>query len=237
MTNTKQSTVLSTFLKYLTVAVSLGGVLLSLISARQDGYSHWGRRLLYFTAQSNIWLGITFLLILLLPLKKKNTALWKERLYVFKYIFTVSITITGLVFCTILAPFADEDYHPWRVCNLLTHVFSPFLAILDFFIDPYQVSLTKRQVFLPLIPPFAYFLLASVLSATHIDFGRGVSYPYFFLNFNSPAGVFGFSPISPFFIGSFYWIALLSLVVLFFAHLYARWSNKKVKRERKQQLK
>ena len=227
MTKLKIRTNFSTLLKYLTVTASLGGVLLSLIYARQDGYSHWGRRLLYFTAQSNIWLGITFLFILLLPLKKKNTAPWKERLYLLKYIFTVSITITGLVFCSLLAPFAGEDYRPWGLCNLFTHVFSPLFAIADFFIDPYRISLQKKQIFLTVIPPLAYFSLASILGATHTDFGRGVNYPYFFLNFSSPAGVFGFSRISPFFIGSFYWIALFSLVLLFFAYLYALWGNKK----------
>lgn len=224
---------LSTLLKYLTVAASLGGVLLSLIYARQDGYSHWGRRLLYFTAQSNIWLGLTFLFILLLPFKKKNTALWKERLYLLKYIFTVSITITGLVFCTLLAPFADEGYRPWVLCNLLTHVFSPLFAIADFFFDPYRIPLKKKQIFLAAIPPLLYFSLASVLSVTHTDFGRGVNYPYFFLNFSSPAGIFGFSPVFPFFIGSFYWIALLSLVFLFFAYLYARWSNRRANAKKK----
>ncbi len=218
---------LSICFKYLTIAASLGGVLLSLIYARQDGYSHWGRRLLYFTAQSNIWLGVTFIGVLLLPLKKKNAEIWKNRLYLLKYIFTVSITITGLVFCALLAPFADDSYRPWGLCNLFTHVFSPLFAIADFFLDPYQTKIGRKQIFLTLIPPLVYFSLASVLSLTHTDFGRGVSYPYFFLNFTSPAGVFGFSHVRPFFIGSFYWIFLFALVMLFFAYLYARLGNKK----------
>ena len=180
MTTAKKRNALSMLLKYLTVCASLGGVLLSLMNARQDGYSHWGKRLLYFTAQSNIWLGFTFLFILLLPLKKKNAELWKERLYLLKYIFTVSITITGIVFCALLAPFSDDSYHPWEICNLLTHVFSPLFAIIDFFLDPYHIPLYKKQIFLTLLPPLAYFSLASILGAVHTDFGRGVSYPYFF---------------------------------------------------------
>ena len=218
---TKQAK-LSILLKYLTVAASLGGVILSLIFAKADGYSHWSRRLLYFTAQSNIWLGITFLLILLLPLKSSNTQVWKKRLYVMKYIFTVSITITGVIYCALLAPFADESYRPWVLCNLLTHVFSPLFAVTDFFVDPYRIPLGKKEIRLTALPPILYFSLASILSVTHTDFGRGVNYPYFFLNFTSPAGIFGFSQVYPFFIGSFYWFALFSLLLLLVAYLYAR---------------
>ena len=226
-------TTLSTLFKYFTVGASLGGVLLSLIYARQDGYSHWARRLLYFTAQSNIWLGLTFIASLLLPLKKKNAEAWKARLYLLKYIFTACITITGIVYCAILAPFADDNYRPWVLCNLLTHVFSPLFAIADFFIDPYRIHLTKKQIFLTLIPPLIYFSLASVLSVAHTDFGRGVNYPYFFLNFSSPAGIFGFSRTFPFFIGSFYWITIFSLILLFIAYLYALLANKMIKPRKK----
>lgn len=216
---------ISILLKYLTIGASLGGVLLSLIYAKADGYSHWARRLLYFTAQSNIWLGLTFLGVLLLPFKKKNVEVWTKRLYLLKYIFTVSITITGLVFCALLAPFADENYRPWGLCNLLTHVFSPLFAIADFFIDPHRTHIRRKEIFLTAIPPLAYFSLASLLSMAHTDFGRGVNYPYFFLDFTSPAGVFGFASVRPF-VGSFYWFTLFSLVLFFFAYLYARLRDK-----------
>ena len=219
--------VLSLSLKILTVLSSLGGVLLSLFFARRDGYSHWSRRLLYFTAQSNIWIGVTFLLLLLLPLKKKNAELWKARLYLFKYIFTVSITITGLVFCCLLAPFADGNYRPWGFCNLLTHVFTPIFAIADLFLDEYPLILGGKQVFFSLVPFLFYFFTASILGFAHTDFGRGVTYPYFFLNYTSPAGVFGFSHVYPFYVGSFYWFALLGVLVVGIALLYARLLNKK----------
>jgi hypothetical protein len=218
---------LSLTLKYLTVLSSFGGVLLSLFSARQDGYSHWSRRLLYFTAQSNIWLGITFLAIVLFPFKKKNAERWKTRLYLFKYIFTVSITMTGLVFCCLLAPFSGDDYQPWGLCNLFTHIFTPAFAIIDLFIDDYPILLNGKRIALSLLPFLLYFFIASLLGFAHTDFGRGVTYPYFFLNYTSPAGVFGFSRVRPFYIGSFYWFALFGLVVVAIAFLYAYLLNKK----------
>ena len=221
---TKKLTIL---LKYLTVFSAFGGVALSLIYARQDGYSHWSRRLLYFTAQSNIWIGVTFLLILLPPLKKKNAEQWTARLYLLKYIFTVCITMTGLIFCCLLAPFSDDGYHPWRIYNLLTHVFSPAFAITDLFLDERRVAIGKKGILLSLTPFLAYSFIASVLGFVQTDFGRGVPYPYFFFNYTSPAGVFGFSNVHPFYVGSFYWLILFGGITLGIAYLYALRLNKK----------
>ena len=214
-------------LKSLIVLSSLGGVVLSLIFARQDGYSHWSKRLLYFTAQSNMWIGVTFLLILLSPFKKKNAERWTARLYFLKYIFTVCITMTGLIFCCLLAPFADENYHPWKAYNLLTHVFTPAFAITDLFLDERRVAIGKKGILLSLTPFLAYSFIASVLGFVQTDFGRGVPYPYFFFNYTSPAGVFGFSNVHPFYVGSFYWLILFGGITLGIAYLYALRLNKK----------
>lgn len=221
---------LSLPLKYLTILSSLGGVTLSLLFAREDGYSHWSRRLLYFTAQSNIWIGITFLLLLLLPLKKKNAEQWKARLYLLKYIFTVCITMTGLVFCCLLAPFAENEYQPWRICNLLTHVFTPAFAIADLFLDEYPINIAQKQIFLCLAPFLFYAITTSILGFAHTDFGRGVTYPYFFFHYTSPAGVLGFSNVHPFYVGSFYWFLLFCGIILGIALTYAGFIRKKKRR-------
>lgn len=207
-------------LKILVTLSSLGGVILSLITAKRDGYSHWSRRLLYFTAQSNLWLGTTFLLILLLPLKRKNAEKWKRGLYLLKFVFTVSITVTGVVFCALLAPFADDGYRPWTLPNALTHVVSPALAVADLFTDKTALRTGKKQVFLCLLPPLIYCAFVGVLGAFSVDFGRGENYPYFFLNYRSPAGLFGFSDQRPFFVGAFYWLAVLCLFILAIALVY-----------------
>ena len=229
---------LSKTAKLLTVGSSLGGVFLALFTAKQSGYTHWGRRLLYFTAQSNIWMGVTALILLFLPRKMQGEAMrgkWKKA-YILKYIFTVSITLTGLVFCGLLAPFCGDSYKPWTTANFLTHVFAPIFAVLDFFLDENQPFITKKQTLLCLIPPLLYSILASALCFFNVDFGRGKTYPYFFLNYRSPAGIFGFSNQRPFFMGEFYWIVLLALLVWGIAWLYARlynllWHKNRIKRE------
>ena len=222
----KRKTVSKT-LKILTIVTSLGGVVLSLFTAKEAGYSHWGRRLLYFTAQSNIWLGVTMLLLLCFS-RKRNSEKVMEFLYGLKYIFTVSITLTGLVFCGLLAPFSPEDYTPWTFVNLLTHVFSPVFSVVDFFMDTKQTYITKRQTALCLVPPLSYCMLASMLGGFGVDFGRGVSYPYFFLNYRSPAGIFGFSSQGPFFVGEFYWLMIFGLAVYGIGALYAHIRNRYV---------
>lgn len=215
------------FIMSLKAAVALSafcGVALGQLSARADGYSDPWRRLLYFTAQSNLFLGIVALLFLV--------ALWQGRigllkkLYLLRYIFTVSICLTGLVFCLVLAPFAGQGYTPWTATNVLTHVLTPVLALLDFSLDRRAVG-GKKSIVLSLVPPLGYFTLASALELFGFDFGRGVTYPYFFMNYCSPVGLFGIGGERPFVVGACYWILLLILTVFAVARLLARFSTQK----------
>lgn len=218
---------LSVTLKILTVLASLGGVTLSLIFAARDGYSHWSKRLLYFTAQSNIWLGAVFILLLFSARKEKMSIPCTQQLYLLKYVFTVSITVTGLTFCGLLAPFSDDSYTPWTFCNLLTHVFSPVFAVADFYLDPPPIKLRAQDSLLCLLPPLFYCSTTIVLEICRTDFGRGVPYPYFFLYFRSPVGLFGFSKRPPFILGTFYWLCLFLLLVLLLGFFFARRSVRK----------
>lgn len=220
---------ISYLLKCLTVVASLGGVTVSLVFAKSHGYSHWARRLLYFTAQSNVWIGLTFLTLVILPFTRKK-ARTERFLYVLKYVFTVSIAMTGVIFCFLLAPFGDERYHLWSFSSYLTHVFSPAFAIADFFVDDTPLPVRGKQAFLAVLPPLFYILWASVLGFLNIDFGRGEAYPYFFLNYRSPAGIFGFSKELPFVVGSFYWILLFSLLIFVLGHSFLRIRKRAEKR-------
>ena len=219
---------ISLWLKYATVISALGGVTFSLVRAKADGYSHWTKRLLYFTAQSNIWIGLSFLAVLLLPLiKAERREKWRKQAYLFKYTSTVAITITALVFCLLLAPFADPSYRVWALPNVFTHAITPALAIIDFFVDEYRISLKNGKWALAALPPLSYVASTAVLCVLHTDFGRGLEYPYFFMNFYSPAGIFGFSNGFPFFMGSFYWLIIFAGITLFLSWLYARLHGKR----------
>lgn len=213
--------------KILTVIFSIGGVILSLFNAKIDGYAHWYNRTMYFTAQSNLWLGLTFLSIIIINLFFPNfNEKYYKKLYALKYVFTVSISVTGIIFCTLLAPFADDSYHVWSLSGILTHVLSPAFAVSDFFLDDYFISLNKLSPVKAILPPLFYLISVIILHLLKVDFGRGETFPYFFLNFASPAGIFGFSNQAPFFMGSIYWLFMLLILVYLLALIYAKLKNK-----------
>ena len=215
-------------LKYAVIISGILGIILCLVNAQFDGYSHWTKRLLYFTNQSNLWIVIIYTLWLLPFLQKR-----KKTLFYATYIFSVSISLTSLMFCCFLGPFADESYHAWSISGILTHVITPMLVIIDFFIQ-HKFYINKKAVFYTLIPPLIYLILASFLFFINFDFGRGENFPYFFINYFSPAKLIGFSKTLPYFMGTFYWLIMILLLILSLAtllrkvnnNIYLRLSNK-----------
>ena len=209
---------ISFILKTMIAAFAIGGVIAACILAERDGYSHWTKRLLYFTQLSNVWIGVTALLFVAFGLKEARTGkdLTPKWLYSLRFAFTVSIAVTGIIFCALLAPFATDDYTPWTITSIITHVIVPSLSIADFFLDESEVKYTRANALSGVFPPLIYFIFASVLSALRVDFGRGEPYPYFFMNYYSSAGIFGVNldatPRPE--IGPFYWMSLFLLLIL-----------------------
>ena len=231
--------ILSIVLKSLVIIFSLAGVVLCCINAQRDGYSDWSKRLLYFTNLSNVWIGVLFIFMLFLPLIKNAKEKLVNCVYVLKFIFTVSITITGFVFCFLLAPFAGNDgYNAWTLSSFMTHVFAPLLSIIDYFVDEGQCEIGYKKSLLCTLPPLAYLIFATILHYANVDFGRGDTYPYFFLNHSSPMGIFGVGGEPPFVIGSFYWIIIFLLMVLSFGFGYVYFSPNSIeKRKAKRKIK
>ena len=204
------------------VAVSaFFGVVLGLLTAQADGYTTPLSRLMYFTAQSNIWLGVLYVFLAVFCFsKRKSRGAGMQRLYLLRFVAIVSISMTCLVFCALLAPFSgDANYRPWALPNIWTHAVTPVLALLDFFIDRQPVHY-KRAIWLSFVPFLAYFSIVSVLGIWQVDFGRGEPFPYFFVNYFSPVGLFGFSKTLPYVMGSVYWYALFASVAVALAFAY-----------------
>ena len=204
-------------------ALALLGVLLACIYATRDGYSAWSRRMLYFTQQSNLWIAATSIALGILLLRPEVNERHLKIVGLFKFIFTVSITVTGIIFCALLAPFAD--FPMWYLSNVLTHVVVPVLAVIDFFTDRWILPVAKRDAPLGLIPPAAWFSFAGVLCMLRVDFGRGEPYPYFFMNFYSEVGLFGAKAVPgerPQ-LGSFYWFLVILMLVLGLCYAFYAW--------------
>ena len=211
-------------LKILSIICSFAGIIICLITAKFDGYSHPTKRLLYFTNQSNIWIFIIMILCFFKVFRKNEYN--EYSLFVARYIFTISILLTGVFFCCFLGPKADKSYHAFSVSGVLLHIFVPLFALLDFLLEKKRFFINKKVAFCSLLPPLIYLFLTTVLFFFNIDFGRGENFPYFFFNYFSPAGIFGFSKILPYFMGSFYWVVLLLILLIIFAFLLRKINNK-----------
>ena len=221
---------ISSVLKLLIPVMASVGLILNFVSANADGYSHWTKRLLYFTTLSNVWISVSLILILLIPFVKawKDSTRVKNVLYIVRFVFVISITLTGFIFCCVLAPGAKYDnYNAWTVGSVFVHVLVPIFSVADFFIDTYRINIKWSHVALTLVPPLIYLVFASVLGAIGVDFGRGDTFPYFFMNYSSPAGIFGVSDVMPYRIGSFYWIVFMLVVIISLGALYRRLYNGK----------
>ncbi len=220
---------ISLALKIITVICSVTGVVLGCVLYEKDGYSAWYKRLYYFTNLSNLWISIIMILAMVVTFAKMDKPKrYAKTIYLLKYIFTVSISITGIIFCGLLAPFAENGYNPWSLNSILVHVLTPVLSVADFFVDDYNLVLKTRHVFLTVIPPLLYFIFALIMGACGVDFGKGDTFPYFFLDFHSPVGLFGFSfaPPRPA-MGSVYWLIVFCLLVFGLGALFKRFSSNK----------
>ncbi len=201
------------FLRLIVVVSAALGVCLSAYAAGET-FMGGSRVFMFFTIQSNIAIALISLVgaVLLLSGTKPGGA-WA----VIHFVGTVSITLTGAVFTFILAPTLGRG--AWNLQNILTHVVVPAAAILDFLTVGACYDIRKRNVFWVTLPPAAYAVYAAVGYAAGWKFTEHTNYPYFFLNWGSPAGAFGFSRELPY-MGCAWWILALLALLLAVGCLY-----------------
>lgn len=174
--------------------------------------------ILYYTIQSNLWIGFTCLATAILGfIQIRNKSLripsW---LYVVKYVFTVAITLTMIVFWLLIAPTLHMPSYLLSLSNLFSHTLTPILALVSFFVfDSRDNFLSKKSSVFSLATPIYYFVFFLLVSSTGVMFGLYRS-PYFFLDFYE-FGWFGFNVYSEAYgfasFGIFYWIILILLLI------------------------
>ena len=178
--------------------------------------SSWGRvsSLLFFTTQSNIWIAALCIVELVIVFAKKPLASW---MFTAKLIFTVSITLTGFVYVVMLAPFIESG--AYTLDRTLLHVVVPIAAAVDFFLVDYPTQSNKLHTLLVTVPPSYYLAFAGIGFALNWDFMDGQNYPYYFLNWGSPAGAFRIVHESPY-IGVVYYVLILLGIVVGMGYMY-----------------
>ena len=163
---------------------------------------------MYFTIQSNIAMAIICAIgFCLLARAKPISGAW----HVVKFVGTVAITLTGVVFGFVLAPTLGAN--AWNIQNTLTHLVVPVAAVVDFFAVSAAAGIKRKNVIFAIVPPLLYAIYASIGYVNGWQFADGINYPYFFLNWGSPAGAFGFSKELPF-MGTAWWILALLLFLI-----------------------
>ena len=174
-----------------------------------------GTNLLYFTTQSNIWIGclcLVFAVLMIIGLCIKKNLL-KNWFYILKFMFTISITLTFLVMAFVLTPdmiargFGYSFFVPG---NIFPHYVTPLLAIADFILFDTEWINKYRNSFYAVIMPIYYLIFAFICSYNGVIFSRGEKVPYFFLNYDKLTW-FGFTSNGP---GVFWWISLLSVFII-----------------------
>ncbi len=194
------------------------GTFISFYSSRN---SFMGGRtvFMYFTIQSNIAIAIISVIGTCIIAKGKEISnLWK----VIKLVGTVAITLTGVVFGFVLAPTLGPN--AWNVHNTLTHLVVPVAAVIDFFVIMPTQNVSRKAVKYVILPPLLYAIYAGIGYARGWQFAEGYNYPYFFLNWGSEAGAWGFTKGLPY-MGTMWWIILLLLFLVAIGHIYIGISN------------
>lgn len=198
---------LSVALKLAVILSAVFGTVLSALGG-QNSFMGGSVVFMYFTIQSNIAIAVICAVGCYLIMQDKAIS---NAWYIVKLVGTVSITLTGVVFVVMLAPVLGDK--AWNIQNTLTHVVVPAAAIADFFVIASGSGLRRKDVVYVTIPPLLYVIYAGIGYIRRWEFALGVNYPYFFLNWGSPAGAFGFSNELPF-MGCVWWILILSAFLI-----------------------
>ncbi len=189
-------------------------------SAGRNAFMGGSRVFMYFTIQSNIAIALISVIgCYLLTREKPINSGW----YIVKLAGTVSITLTGVVFAVLLAPLLGKA--AWSLPNTLTHLVVPVAAVADFFVAASGAEIKRRSVAYVIIPPLMYASYAGIGYVNGWEFARGQIYPYFFLNWGSPAGAFGFTDELPY-MGCVWWILALLLFLIVIGWCYLAIADK-----------
>lgn len=217
----KKENLISAISKLLLIVGVIIGVWASLL---QEGFFN-PKHFLYYTIQSNIEIAIICFVSLLFIFSKKEIP---SIVYTLKFIFTVAITLTGLVFNFILYPasiFSTHPLNPLSTANFFTHIFVPILSLVDFFAFDYKLKITKKTFLLGLITPLIYFIFVMFCTKVGIRFNGNLFVPYFFLDYKANS----WFQLGDGKIGVFYWVIIQAIIVLIISFILTFFMKKRKK--------
>ena len=172
-----------------------------------------GNPLLFFTTQSNIAVGAVSMCSVIMYAFDFVAKKWMS---IIKLATTTSIMLTMAVYCFLLAPAASGIYEGvWSTCNVLLHVVVPLMCVLDYYLTTGRQNFCVCERLWTIVPPVLFMTFSAIGYVSNWNYGLDQNYPYFFMNYASEAGVFGFCGQLPY-IGVFYYaVAIAAAVYLF----------------------
>jgi hypothetical protein len=194
----------------------------------------------YFTTLSNVFIDIVLLCSLVMDLRGIEKT---NRFYTVKFMATVSITLTFLIYMFILAPATPggvlAGYFSFGGGSFGVHFAGPLTAILDFLLYDHKMKSTWKNALFAMVPPLCYVLFVVLLGQLFGVRWGGMMGPYNFLNYGAPCGWFGFVPDSfgwtTLGIGVFYMIVILSVFFFLVGLGYLRLKDLRAARIAKKQ--
>ncbi|MDY4742734.1 MAG: Pr6Pr family membrane protein [Lachnospira sp.] len=186
----KTHLVISIILKTISLIASVYGLCLMIDSLKS---------FTFFTTLSNVAIDIILAVFLVMDIillatgknYKNNT------LYIIKFLMTLSITLTFLVYLVILAPTSKDGFIGAYMNNgagsLGVHFVGPVLAIIDFLLFDKGFNVRKIYAIYAVIPPLCYVAFVYILAAAGMRWDGGMCAPYNFLNYNAVTGWFGWN--------------------------------------------
>ncbi len=232
--NSKSNRKIALFIKVIAIIASLYGLIRSYSAPIF---------FTYFTVLSNIFILIMLLIFAYkdyVYIAKRRNIKYPNALYVIKFLATISITLTGVVFLTILAPLMPggfiSAYMADGAGSLCLHLVMPLFALIDFLFFDLDYESDKSHVICSIIPPLMYVVFVVILSKMGVRWGNMYA-PYNFLNYHSEVGWFGFDLSKMGWesmgIGVAYMIVILSIIFYLLGLLFLKIRRKNKKKKRK----
>lgn len=168
----------------------------------------------YYTLQSNIICLVAFIGIVIMELRK-----WQKNdvYYLIKGAITIAILITGITYLCALAPvgfqmdFQKETLANKTISNLLVHVVSPILVLVDYFLFDEKGNFKRFYPIIWLFIPFDYVLYVYTYGSsggTFYNIGGSNKFAYFFLDYEKIG-----------YLGVAKWITAITCSILFVSYL------------------
>lgn len=136
--------------------------------------------ILYFTLQSNLLCCLYYFVITVLKLLKKEVK--NNFYYITKGMVTMAITVTMIVFQTIIYQTDMGVYENHLFECYLVHIVVPSLVIFDYIIFGEKGNLKKSYPFIWSLVLIAYLFFYIIYISNGGLFSNGTKYPYVFLD-------------------------------------------------------